>query len=76
MLVAAVATSTVALARSLSTSGRCVASDMIVMPPMECPANTTSYTSVAVSTSARSCASVSISSGAVPLELAPCPRWS
>ena len=34
-LVAAVATSTVALARSLRTWGRYVASDMIVMPPME-----------------------------------------
>ena len=46
-LVAAVATSTVALARSLKTSGRYVASDMIVMPPMEWPASTASWTSVA-----------------------------
>ena len=75
-LVAAVATSTVALARSFSTSGRCVASDMIVMPPMECPASTASCTSVASRTAVRSCASVSIVSGAVPLVLAPWPRWS
>ena len=70
-LVAAVATSTVAFARSLSTSGRWVAKDMIVMPPMECPASTALRTSVASSTAVRSCASVSIVSGAVPRVLAP-----
>ena len=39
---------------------------MIVMPPMECPASTASWTSVASRTTARSCASVSIANGAVP----------
>ena len=64
--VAAVATSTVALVRSRKTSGRYVASAMTVKPPMECPASTTSCTSVASSTSVRSCASVSRASGDVP----------
>ena len=73
MLVAAVATRTVALARSWRTSGRCVASDMIVMPPMECPASTTSQTSVASSTSAKSWASVANSSGAEPRGAQPVP---
>ena len=73
MVVAAVATSTTALARSWNTSGRWVASDMMVMPPIECPANTTSRTSVASSTSDRSFARVSMASGAVPLVLNPWP---
>ena len=71
-----VATSTAARARSLMTSGRYVARDMMVMPPMECPARTASLTSWASRTRARSCASVSIAKGAVPRVLAPWPRWS
>ena len=71
-----VATSTAARARSFMTSGRCVARDMIVMPPMECPARTASLTSWVSRTCARSCARVSIARGAVPRVLAPWPRWS
>ena len=73
---AAVATSTMARVRAARTSGWWAANPMMVMPPMEWPASTASWTSRAARTAAKSSASVWMVNGAVPRPLAPWPRWS